>query len=430
MNSLSQYIVQNCDKHLEELAALDSSLTKFISSDSTQGKTPQATKCYINNFRQSVIPAMRILLTTYAKEYKHYLHEYEGKEMGSGTKISEEELESIKKHLTKSINSFEKDINRTIKTQDNANDALDGSKISGAKGLSSINEIKNDANKYIDKTIKEVQEIEGNYNTAIETINSLITDLTTVLKDRKSKKFSIISPDAEKFWKTKSFKSMQERAAMLWLYSYSQKGKYSEDDKFSKYEFNEDQMLENLLQDEKNSEIFDIACKEIGAENGRKYREYVVGAPDDLDYCASFTTWVIHKAGIDIPLDGKKYKSKEHGPAYVPDLLNYTKEKGWYHKNNPKKGDLIFYDWNGTGDGDHVGIYEGINKDNNKYIVTIEANSDHGAAVDKLTDIREVGSDCIIGYATINRTPSSEETLFGLSADDSSEMKQELLNYK
>jgi len=79
-------------------------------------------------------------------------------------------------------------------------------------------------------------------------------------------------------------------------------------------------------------------------------------------YCADFVSWVSTQAG------------KPMNQPYVPTVKNDLVQSGrWKGKSNPQPGDLVIFDWNHDGVGDHIGIVKSVNP--NGTIDTIEGNT-------------------------------------------------------
>ena len=68
-------------------------------------------------------------------------------------------------------------------------------------------------------------------------------------------------------------------------------------------------------------------------------------------WCAMFVSWVFHHARH--PLGHIQTKNGIH---HCQSAHNYYKEKGKL-TTNPKEGDIVIYDWEGTGYADHIGIF-------------------------------------------------------------------------
>ncbi len=79
-------------------------------------------------------------------------------------------------------------------------------------------------------------------------------------------------------------------------------------------------------------------------------------------YCADFVSWVSTQAG------------KPMNQPYVPTVKNDLVHSGrWKGKSNPQPGDLVIFDWNHDGQGDHIGIVKSVNP--NGTLTTIEGNT-------------------------------------------------------
>ena len=71
------------------------------------------------------------------------------------------------------------------------------------------------------------------------------------------------------------------------------------------------------------------------------------------DWCAMFASFCLHYAGVDMPLD-----------SYCPNWILSLDALGLYHAEEaytPAAGDLIFFDWDGDLDSDHVGLVKEFN---------------------------------------------------------------------
>jgi hypothetical protein len=102
----------------------------------------------------------------------------------------------------------------------------------------------------------------------------------------------------------------------------------------------------------------------------------------DGAWCDMFVTWVGSQAG----------ESHAVGRfAYCPSHVAWFKANGrWGH--TPRKGAVVFFDWNGDGTADHVGFVKAVNGSS---ITTLEGNSGNtGGGL-----VREVSrSGFILGY--------------------------------
>lgn len=115
--------------------------------------------------------------------------------------------------------------------------------------------------------------------------------------------------------------------------------------------------------------ILAIAKKEIGyTERNNNNNKYGAAfKANNQPWCAYFVSWCADKAQIPksiIPVNG-----------YVPGIVSYYQKKGLFKKRSsyiPKYGDLIIFDFNRNGTGDHIGIVEKVSNDK---VYTIEGNT-------------------------------------------------------
>lgn len=84
----------------------------------------------------------------------------------------------------------------------------------------------------------------------------------------------------------------------------------------------------------------------------------------DDDWCDATVTTAFIKAGLS-DLIGRECGVQRH--------VNIFKSKGiWLGKQRPQPGDIVTWDWDGNGWGDHIGIVESVSGDT---ITTIEGNT-------------------------------------------------------
>lgn len=125
----------------------------------------------------------------------------------------------------------------------------------------------------------------------------------------------------------------------------------------------------------RSSDVLRIAAGEIGysrwddPQRGTKYgRDYASRhgsfyGNSGVAYCAMFVTWVLRKAGMQVP--GGDF-------AYCPYGLRDMRRLGLeVNKRHAQPGDIVFFDWDG-GVSDHVGFVE-VNRGG--WIQTIEGNT-------------------------------------------------------
>lgn len=128
-----------------------------------------------------------------------------------------------------------------------------------------------------------------------------------------------------------------------------------------------------------------VAASQIGNEGGEIYWRWY-GFSSHVDWCAVFVSWCADQAGL---LDNGSMPKF----AVCDDGIRWFVEKGWWFNRNiePRSGMIIFFDWDGDGRSDHVGIVEQCEED---MIYTIEGNSNDAC----MRRCYAVGSSVIMGY--------------------------------
>ena len=139
------------------------------------------------------------------------------------------------------------------------------------------------------------------------------------------------------------------------------------------------------LTGEGSTDMVMVAASQIGNEGGELYWRWY-GFSAHVDWCAVFVSWCADQAGLLD--DGSVPKF-----AVCDDGIRWFVEKGrWFNRNiEPKPGMIIFFDWDGDGRSDHVGIVE---KCEDGMIYTIEGNSSDVCR----RKCYVAGSDVIRGY--------------------------------
>ena len=100
----------------------------------------------------------------------------------------------------------------------------------------------------------------------------------------------------------------------------------------------------------------------------------------DAAWCDMYQSWCAHNVGLT---------DKVGHFAYCPSHVNWFKSrKQWGHL--PRKGAVVFFDWDHDGVADHVGLVEAVNAD--RTITTLEGNT--GDAVKR--KVRSPG--VVLGY--------------------------------
>jgi len=168
-----------------------------------------------------------------------------------------------------------------------------------------------------------------------------------------------------------------------------------------KYGFNGEQrqQLSELLAEENNSlwsavlygitigdgEIVSVALSQVSNAGGEPYWSWY-GFDGRVEWCACFVSWCADQCGyIDsgvIP----KFAGCVNGSQWFKDRGQW--QDGGF---TPEAGQIIFFDWEGDGETDHVGIVE---RCENGIVYTVEGNS--GDACRQRS--YPVGSSSIYGY--------------------------------
>ena len=134
-----------------------------------------------------------------------------------------------------------------------------------------------------------------------------------------------------------------------------------------------------------NQAIVEVALTQVGNQGGQPYWSWY-GFDSRVEWCACFVSWCADQCGyIESGLVPKF--------AGCVDGANWFKSNGkWQNRTyEPKAGDIIFFDWEGDGTTDHVGIVE---KCENGTVYTVEGNSGDACKQRQYT----VGSSNIYGY--------------------------------
>jgi len=167
------------------------------------------------------------------------------------------------------------------------------------------------------------------------------------------------------------------------------------------YGFNEEQrqMLSELLADENNSlwsqvlygitggdgEIVSVALSQVGNVGGQPYWSWY-GFSGRVEWCACFVSWCANECG---------YIDAGVIPKFAGCVLGsqWFMERGQWQDGSftPEAGHIIFFDWEGDGETDHVGIVERVE---NGTVYTVEGNSGDACRQNSYS----IGSSVIYGY--------------------------------
>lgn len=175
---------------------------------------------------------------------------------------------------------------------------------------------------------------------------------------------------------------VQTEDAVEQTYLYITVSHKTVDDMAIKYGFSQEQKyyLAELLKKENDSlwsaamygigagdeQIVTIASSQLGNVGGRPYWSWY-GFGNRVEWCACFVSWCANECGyIDVGVMPKF--------SLCDDGVNWFKNKGQWADGSyePSPGAIIFFDWDGNGVTDHVGI---VQKCENGMVYTIEGNA-------------------------------------------------------
>ncbi len=115
-----------------------------------------------------------------------------------------------------------------------------------------------------------------------------------------------------------------------------------------------------------STDIVEVAASQVGNEGGEPYWSWY-GFNGRVEWCACFVSWCADKCGyIEAGIIPKF--------AVVGTGMDWFQNRGqWQGRGyHPMPGDIIFFDWDGDGYGNHVGIVE---SSDDRYVYTIEGNT-------------------------------------------------------
>ena len=134
------------------------------------------------------------------------------------------------------------------------------------------------------------------------------------------------------------------------------------------------------------NKIIALAIEQLGND----YETYCkdMGYSYRIEWCACFISWLAKKLDITdiIPVD----------MSCNSQIKKFKALGVWHTDKNIQSGDILYYDWDSSGDADHVGIVE---KANNSLLTVIEGNN--GNYPDDKVRRRKINSESslIFGYA-------------------------------
>jgi len=138
---------------------------------------------------------------------------------------------------------------------------------------------------------------------------------------------------------------------------------------------------------EGDAAIVAVAQTQIGNEGGLKYCEWY-GYPYRVEWCAIFVSWCADQCGyLDAGVLPKELN-------VIPYVEWFRERDQWQYRDyEPSPGDLIFYDWEGDGLADHVGIVERVE---DGVVYSIEGNAGDRC----IENSHYLGTSPIYGYGT------------------------------
>ena len=138
---------------------------------------------------------------------------------------------------------------------------------------------------------------------------------------------------------------------------------------------------------EGNQNIVNIAKDQVGNEGGQPYWSWY-GFNSRVEWCACFVSWCLNQAGYSEP---KFAACQSQGIPWFGNNGQWA--NGNYKDLAP--GDVIFFDWEGDGSADHVGIVIGTD---GQRVYTVEGNSGDSC---RIRDY-DLNSNVIMGYGLMN----------------------------
>lgn len=150
-----------------------------------------------------------------------------------------------------------------------------------------------------------------------------------------------------------------------------------------------DQLLINSSNGSLN--IVEVAMSQIGEVGGEPYWSWY-GFSSRVSWCACFVSWCANECGyIENGIIPKFATCEAEGITWFK-TCNLWQDNSYI----PNEGDIIFFDWEGDGHSDHVGIVERVE---NGIVYTIEGNTTGDMVKEEKYNI---GASVIKGYGTPN----------------------------
>ena len=212
----------------------------------------------------------------------------------------------------------------------------------------------------IERPVEEEQEVadeDGNITT--ETVEVIYRDLKIYVKTKNASQAAAMYAFSDEQNKVLT-EMMSEQFTKSWsdlIYGYS----YGDED------------------------IVAVAISQIGNVGGEPYWRWY-GLSSRTEWCAIFVSWCADQCGyLDSGIIPKF--------AWVPDAVSWFQARGQWQSRGytPAPGDIIFFDWEGDGGANHVGIVEYVE---NGVVHTVEGNSGNACKRKQYS----INSSSILGY--------------------------------
>lgn len=133
--------------------------------------------------------------------------------------------------------------------------------------------------------------------------------------------------------------------------------------------------------------VIDTAASHVG-QGGAEFQNRM-GIPG-MDWCAAFVSCMFEDAG---------FRDRIPRSSYVPDFQSWAQNQGIWRGTDgsymPNAGDLVIFDFNGNGSGDHIGIVHSVRGPRD--INTVEGNTGSPRKVEL-----KPRSSGILGYVAVN----------------------------
>ncbi len=136
-----------------------------------------------------------------------------------------------------------------------------------------------------------------------------------------------------------------------------------------------------------NQEIVDIALSQVGNIGGQPYWSWY-GFDSRVAWCATYVSWVLSQSG---------YSEPKFAACHSQGVPYFAENGQWASRGfeDIAPGDVIFFDWEGDGRANHVGIVVGTDGER---VYTVEGNAYDEC---KVRDYA-IDSSVILGYGLMN----------------------------